>query len=156
MIKDPARLTALTKPCLLLWWESGFIGSRRVNFSSDTRPRGVAWERATGIENKGDAKTAFNKQKRENLEGFIRHHGLVSLEQMKAKASVFGYGKNTIETELEALAQNSVGSENPIYAFDAHINGSRYKARVYSTDPKPEGGNVETKDLDGTEVEFTV
>ena len=27
-IKGPARLTALTKPCLLLGQDSGFIGSR--------------------------------------------------------------------------------------------------------------------------------
>jgi RecA-family ATPase len=111
---------------------------------------GVRWERANGIENREDAKARAERTKRENLRGFICHHGLVTLTQMKDRARDFGYSQNTIKTALDAMAQNEVDSDEPIYCFDAHVNGARFTQTVYSTRTKPEDGHVESKDLDAS------
>jgi hypothetical protein len=84
------------------------------------------------------------------MRGFIAHHGLVTLTQMKDRARTFGYSVNSIKTALDAMAQNEVGSDEPIYCFDAHVNGARFTQTVYSTSPKPEDGHVTSKDLDAS------
>jgi RecA-family ATPase len=111
---------------------------------------GVRWEEANGIENRTDAKSHAERQKRENLRGFIVHHGIVTLTQMKDRARDFGYSKNTIKDALEALAQNDIGSDEPVYAFEAHVNGGKRLQAVYSIRPKPENERIESKDIDSS------
>ena len=109
---------------------------------------GVSWDRADSIRNSEDARLVIERKKRENLEDFVRGYETVTLPQMKDCASKMGYGKNSIKTALEALAQNSAESENPIYCYQAHVNGARYETTVFSIHPKPEDGQVKSKDLD--------
>jgi len=109
---------------------------------------GVLWERAQGVNTQQDARSVAEKRKRENLEGFVRSYETVTLPQMKDCASNLGYGVNSIKTALEALAQNSAESDDPIYCYQAHVNGSRFKTTVFSTHPAPEDGQVKSKDLD--------
>jgi RecA-family ATPase len=109
---------------------------------------GVLWERAEAIRNSGDAKTLKENRKRERLEEFVRRHETVTLKQMTEFADRFGYAQNKIGTALEALAQNSVDSENPIYSYQAHVNGQKRGSGVYSIHPKPKDGHVRTKDID--------
>jgi RecA-family ATPase len=109
---------------------------------------GVLWEQAEGIKDHGDAMGKAEAKKREKLESFVREFEIVTLPQMKNHASAFGYGKNAIKDALEALAQNSVEAENPIYCYQAHVNGAKYNTTVFSINPKPEDGNVQSKDID--------
>jgi hypothetical protein len=113
---------------------------------------GVRWEEADGIEKREDAKALAEKRRRENLRGFVFHHGIVTLTQMKDRARDFDYSQNTIKTALDAIAQNEVGCDEPIYCFEAHVDGSRYVQTVYSIRTRPEDGHVESKDLDGRVV----
>jgi len=109
---------------------------------------GILWERCGAVQNSGDVKSAQENKRRSKLEEFVRKHEIVTLSQMTDFASRFGYGKNSIKTALEAVSQNSVDSENPIYSYQAHVNGQKRTSGVYSTFPEPKDGHVRTKDID--------
>ena len=115
---------------------------------------GVCWELADDIKSPQDAKTAQENKRRAKLEEFVRSFEMVTLQQMKENAKAFGYGENSIKTALDALSQNSVDSENPIYCYRAHVNGADANSTVYSVQPKPEDGHVKSRDIKA--ADFTV
>jgi hypothetical protein len=106
---------------------------------------GVVWERNVDIENAEQAKALDDARKQQRIKDFIVKHETVSLQQLKDNARLLGYGKNSIGGAARRLGQESKLSTQVIYAFDAHIDGSRTLAGVFSIHPEPKDKSVQLK-----------
>jgi hypothetical protein len=72
----------------------------------------------------------------------------VTKAQIKAFADRFGYNSANIVPVMDALVQNSVGGENPLYCYHVRVNGTKKKSDVYSIHSEPKEGCIESKDID--------